>query len=171
LLVFLVLSACSDFDFIQLKYIYDIHALVISGKRDIDWEDVYRQSRNLGLSSVSYFSLKLAQDIFGTDIPKELLKRLKPGPLKFFILRMWINVGNILWKRVGIASSYAWRYFLSAYMLTSGVRSLLYVIYKKIFISYEELAAFKGVKPAGRFNAACFYLRRLLKPVYGVFNP
>src|SRR3989338_400160 len=59
LLLYLALSAMSDFDFVQLKYIYDMHSLVMKSGKAIDWKVALEGAKKNYLTAPLFFSLSL----------------------------------------------------------------------------------------------------------------
>lgn len=161
LFLFLVLTAFSDFDFVQPKYLYDIHRLLASRCGQLDWERIQAQAQRHGLTSASFFSLLLSVAIFKTEVPEKLQKRLRPSFLKFKICSLYLTKRNILFYRQKMMESYLWRYALCSYLFSPGLISAVRLMYKKTFISIDEVVA---SQPGSGLNAQALYLRRLLKP-------
>ena len=59
---------------IQLSKICDLAELIRS-HQDIDWEEVLRESRRLGVQTILYLSLHTATSLLGAPVPKEILKK------------------------------------------------------------------------------------------------
>jgi len=163
LLLYLALTAITDFDFVQVKYLYDMHTLIATHGTDIDWEAVTVSARRVGLSTVLYFSLYCAADLFATEIPRHVLQGLKPPFIKRNVLKAWIQRDVILRKREAVAVSITWRTFISSYLLSATLFDCAKIILKKIFVPLDEVTRSYGEMPYWR--ACCMYAKRLMKPL------
>jgi len=170
LLLYLILISISDFDFIQIKYLYDIHRLVTSFARHINWDALAVKTNQVWLDTALFFSLKLSQELFNTrGIPKEILDSLKPSDIRYNLLRLWINKRNILRAREKISRGYAWRYFISSYALSKGIFDCIPIIYRKIFLPMDEVMGFYK-QPLDK-RSYFLYIKRLLKPITHLLKP
>jgi hypothetical protein len=164
LLLYLSLVSFSTFEFVELRYLYDIHRLITRFKKELDWETISEKAARLGFESYLWFALKLSQEFFNSQIPEERLNRLKPPYIKRKILSFWINRDNILLRKGKIASSYTWRYLTSNYLARRNLAYILKSIGKKIFLPMAEVAGFYGQSAPKK--PYFLYLKRLLKPIY-----
>jgi len=170
LLLYLILISISDFDFIQIKYLYDIHRLVTAFGRHINWDALAVKANQVWLDTALFFSLKLSQELFNTrGIPKEMLDSLEPSDIRYNLLRLWINKRNILRAREKISRGYAWRYFISSYALSKGIFDCMPIIYRKIFLPMDEVMGFYN-QPLDK-RSYFLYIKRLLKPIAYLLNP
>ena len=169
LLLYLALSAMSDFDFVQLKYIYDMHSLVMKSGKAIDWKVALEGAKKNYLTAPLFFSLSLSEDFFGTDIPDNILQALRPNVVKEKFLRCWINRKNILHRREEIASSYMWRHQVSSYLLSRNFPECLRAIFRKAFLPMEEVMVERYNRPASK-RSVLLYLKRLTRPIGRIFR-
>jgi hypothetical protein len=170
LLLYLILISISDFDFIQIKYLYDTHRLVTSFARHINWDALAVKANQAGLDTALFFSLQLSQELFNArGIPKEILDSLKPSDIRYNLLRLWINKRNILRSREKISRGYAWRYFISSYALSKGIFDCMPIIYRKIFLPMDEVMGFYK-QPLDK-RSYFLYIKRLLKPITHLLKP
>jgi len=163
LLLYLSLVSLSTFEFVELRYLYDIHSLVSQSRTKLDWQILSERAAEHRLGTYLYFALKLSRHFFNTELPQDLLNRLKPPFIKRKILDMWINEENILFRRKEITSSYTWRYFISNLIATRSFVEVLRAIWKKVFLPASEVMGFYG-RPAEKVSYS-IYIKRLLKPV------
>ena len=168
LLVYLSLVAMSINEFIGLRYLYDIHMLISKFKRDLNWKGLYLKLKNARYRGAVFFALKLSRDFFSSDIPQHFLKKIKPGGIKVSFLRLWINKRNVLRIRRDSGYSWyyfftAWHYFVSSYLYSKGVFDCITIIYRKIFLPLDGLAACYNLPSS---KASYFlYIKRVLKPI------
>lgn len=116
LILYLALTAITNSDFVDLRYIYDIHRLISEFAEGINWGAVVSKSRQAGLDKALFFVLDLSADLFGTAIAKEVLGAVKPPYIKEKLLKLWVNKTNVLTSKQKIASSVIWRYFVNTFL-------------------------------------------------------
>ncbi|TRZ95960.1 hypothetical protein D4R78_02145 [bacterium] len=163
-LLYLSLISFSTFEFVELRYLYDVHKLITKFKTELNWEAILKKATRLRLEAYLWFALKLSRDFFHTEIPQEFLNKLKPPFIKKRILSFWINHDNILFHREKVARSYTWRYFISNCLVRKDFVNILRSVGKKIFLPLKEVAGFYG-RPTEKASYS-LYLKRLLKPIY-----
>jgi len=168
LLLYLSLISISTFDFIELRYIYDIHQLIAQFKTRLNWEAVLEKAVRLRLEAYLWFALKLSKGFFNSEIPGEFLNKLKPPFIKRKILSFWIKDDNILLRREKVAASYIWRYLISNCLVTQDLAQILSSIGKKIFLPMAEVEVLYG-RPVKK-SSYSLYLKRLLKPIYKLLS-
>jgi hypothetical protein len=168
LLLFLALTIISDFDFVEIRYVFDLHSLITNFRNDIDWATLEAKAKKFGLKTVSFFSLKLAKNLFHTDIPQYFLYGIRPGLIKRCVSRIWINQASVLSHRREIAASYMWRYFASSYILSDSFSGFLRNACKKIFLPASEVMG--SCEHLAERVSYPIYIKRLLKPVYRLFH-
>lgn len=95
-LIYLCVISISSLESVQLKYIYDIHRLVTSFKRELDWEEVYCRADKLGLERCVYLPLVLSRDLFFTDIPGFFLDKVNLSATARMLLGTVVNRRTLL---------------------------------------------------------------------------
>lgn len=168
LLLYLALISMFDGAFIQIKHLYDMHRLIIKFGKEMDWQVTAEKARKFNLDAALFFALRLTQGFFRTGLSKELLNTIKPNYIKENLLRLWVNEKNVLRFRGKIASSYTWYYLTSSYFNSNSIFDCISIIYKKIFISPEEVA-WKCKLPLSKISYS-LYIKRLLKPFKRFFK-
>ena len=167
LLLYLTLNAISDFDFVQIKYLYDIHQLITTRANNINWNILVSKARQISLGAVIFVTLRLCRDLFNTDIPQKILGSRK-SVIRDNLIKLWINKKNILRFREKIASGYIWRHFVSSYILSKNIFACMRIIYNKIFLPMDEVMYFYE-QPLSKAPYS-LYIKRLLKPIIDFFK-
>jgi hypothetical protein len=162
LLLYLTFTAINYFRFIEIKYLYDIHRLITGFAKDINWDSVANEAKQLNLDTALFFALSLAKDLFGTDISKEVLGRLRPGFIKERICKIWINKTSVLRLKEKIAPDYIWRLFAYNYLYSKNIFGCIIKMFKRIFRPMGEVMGMKG-RPISEVSYS-LYIKRLLKP-------
>ncbi len=160
LLLFLALTAVTDWEFVQIKYIYDIHRLIIKFGQVIDWDKLIYKAKHFHLDTALFFSLKLAKDLFNAKLPDEFLSILKPAFIKRTLLKIWINEVNVLKYRKRIAASYLWWVFLGNYIYAKNITSCMKIVLRRIFLPLEQVMNLYNQSAPGK--GYVIYIRRLL---------
>ena len=168
LLIYLSLQAISINEFIELRYLYDIHSLASKFKNELNWGEIASKIRDDRYKGFMFFALTLSQKCFHTEIPSDFLRKIKPDIFKIFFLKTLINRKNILCKRNDSSYSWyyfftLWHYFATSYLYSRDVIDCLRISYRKIFLPLDMLAVCYS-KPQIKVTYF-FYLKRLLKPL------
>lgn len=71
-----------------LKHFFDIHMLVKRHKNDMSWFYTEKAIKNGHLGSYCYLPFTLAKRFFGTELPENFIKRIKPNIAKRAALNM-----------------------------------------------------------------------------------
>lgn len=176
LFIYLVLTAVSDVDFVQLKYLYDVHALVMRFGKTIDWKKVINRVLGLGLKTALYFTFFLSKDLFGTDIPDAALNGSKPAFIRRSLCKVVINKANALKPRDKIASRWLWQHVASPYVLSNNVFACLKIYRNKIFPPMGEMMGMNNQPVTKRsyyiyIKSYYTYIKSLSKPLRFVSNP
>jgi len=153
-------------NFLNLKYIYDIHNLIAKFNRDINWRTLEYAAGRLNLNAALYFALKISKELFDTNTPKNFLDQIKPPLIKESILKLWINKNNILRKNRKIALSYAWRYVAVSYLYSKNAFASIRMMHRKIFLPMADVMGLYG-QPLAKVSYG-LYMRRLLNPILGI---
>lgn len=164
IILFLTTAAIAYFEFVTVKYIYDIHKLITSYKKEIDWLMLVDKAIHLKRDTALYYSLKISGELFKTEISEEIFSLLSPSFIKEKILIVWINKNNILYRRHEIAHSYVWRILIYSYLYSHNLFDFMRLVYRRIFPPQEEVSGLiynknPGDKKTGKF----LYIKRLLK--------
>jgi hypothetical protein len=94
LLIYLCLISITPAEFIQIRYLYDLHRLIFLFGRDINWHKLLFKSKQLRYTPCLYFPLKLSIEFFSTHIPEKFLSEIKPHWMVEKIIGIWINKKN-----------------------------------------------------------------------------
>ena len=124
-LIYLSLISISALEFVQLKYLYDMHRLITIFGKELVWERLLDKARQLKLENCLYFPLNLSKILFLTDIPNALLERLRPNWLTRSLINVWINEKSVLSFREKAARSYPLRYLLGRYLYSNSSADFL----------------------------------------------
>lgn len=162
LLLHLVLVTMSAFNFVKLKYLFDMHCLIEKNSNRINWILVSQKAKIIGAQTAFYFNLRLLQELLDTRIPMEVIAAVRPGFFKERLLRFWINGKNVLELQPKIANSILWRKFTSSYLYSNNILEFIVTILKKIFVPLEEISVRNEGLPLWQLYWK--YVRRLLKP-------
>jgi hypothetical protein len=168
LLFYLSLLSVSTFEFVEMRYLYDLHSLISKFKNNLDWDKILERAKDYNFKFYIYFALKLCKEFFGTDIPEEALYQLRPRCIKKFIVQAWINRKNILWHRQNVAAGYLWRYLISSYIHSKNFPDFLKRTYQKIFLPMNEVMGMYD-QPLHK-KSYLLYAKRLLKPILRNLN-
>ena len=134
----LIIATIARYDFVSIKYIYDVHKLIIVHGKDINWSKFLDKVKKNRLNHLLYFTLLISEELFKTSIPEDVLKELKPYPLKEKLLKKWINKDIILKEGGKIAGSYKWRLFWVNILYSMSFSDSISMIYKRIFYPFYE---------------------------------
>lgn len=124
-LLYLSTISISTLEFVQLKYIYDIHRLATVFGKELDWNKLLRKAKHSNLENCLYFPLKFSKILFSTDIPNTFLDEIKPGWLTRKLISIWINEKSVLEFGQKIQSNYFLRYLLGRYLYSSSLSDFL----------------------------------------------
>jgi hypothetical protein len=124
-LIYLSIISISILEFVQLKYIYDIHRLVTVFGKELDWERLLYKVKHANLENCLYFPLKLSKIIFSTDMPDVFLDEIRPNWITRKLISIWINEKSVLEFRQKVQFSYILRYLLGRYLYSSSLNDFL----------------------------------------------
>jgi hypothetical protein len=96
LLIYLCLISITPLEFVQLRYLYDIHRLIGLFGKDLDWQSLFFKARRFNLCACLYFPLRLSQGLFLTNIPQDFLNNIKPSGLFRRLISIWLNPQYVL---------------------------------------------------------------------------
>ncbi len=161
-ILFIITALAGRFDYITLKYIYDLHKLITSYGHEINWDKVINKVREIKLNHLLYFSLIITNDFFHTDLPEKPLKSLRPPFVKEKFLQLWINKEKILHDRDKMSSSYIWRVPIFYLLYTNNIFDWLSLVYKRLFLPAEEVSLLIYNEHEGKHRKSN-YLKRFLK--------
>jgi hypothetical protein len=168
LLIYLSLVSMTLSEFIELRYLYDIYRLILKFKSELDWLKITESIKNTRHKTAVFFSLTLSQYFFYFAIPKDFLRIIKPNIIKRFLLRIWINKNNVLYKRTNRDYSWycfftAWHYFVTSYLYSKSILDCIKIIRSKIFLPMNEMVG-RYSQPLSNASRS-LYIKRLLKPI------
>ncbi len=139
LVLYLVLKSTFVFDsnFVEIKYLYDMHSLITSAARHIDWEMVARKVDELGLGVDFFYAFSISRAFFNTDIPEDILERFRPSPLKRLLVARRVRKEKILQAENKIPSTYVWYFLTSSFLRSKTIFGCLRMVLRKIRIAVE----------------------------------
>ena len=159
LIFYLSLHAINYGHFVTIKYLYDLHRMVILYNKKIDWPEVVRKAKENKLEKILFYSLSFSRDFFETPVPEEVLKATEPCFVKDLFVRQWLNKDNILKRGEYIISSWIWEFFVSNLLYTDNFFDYLELIVNRRFLPVENYFEFSYKEqhmPPG------IYLKKLL---------
>lgn len=124
-LLYLSTISISTLEFVQLKYIYDIHRLATVFGKELNWDRLLYKVRHSNLENCLYFPLKLSKILFSTDIPNAFLDEIRPNWITRKLIGVWINQKNILEFRQKVQFSNLARYLLGRYFYSNSLNDFL----------------------------------------------
>lgn len=83
--------------------------------QDINWDEFCSKVIYHKVKTPVYFSLDIPNELFATEIPQEILNRIKPGVIKRLIITYWIKNINIFYpndKKFGFIGYLIWNMLL-----------------------------------------------------------
>ena len=158
LLLYLSVHLVSSSCFRQLRYVCDINELLPKYKDILDWNSLLEKAKIWNVPSSLYTSLALSRNLFGTEIPPEVLDKLRPNLLKFIFIKIFVNkkviLRNCLRRRFinGFLS-----YIFFELIEAQSVKEYS-AIFKKVFFPSKEVM--------GKRN----YIIRILKKMEEIFK-
>lgn len=96
LLIYLSVNFINSSRFGQFRYVYDINELLRNYKDVLDWNSIIEKSKRWRVSNSLYAALKLSKNIFDSEVPLEVLQRLKPSFFKLILIKTVANRNVIL---------------------------------------------------------------------------
>ncbi|OGX15735.1 MAG: hypothetical protein A2166_03145 [Omnitrophica WOR_2 bacterium RBG_13_41_10] len=158
LLLYLSAHLVSSDCFSNLKYVCDINELLHKYKDILDWDSIIKKAKSWRLSNSLYLALMVSKALLDSDLPLEVLSRLKPFFLKLIWIKIFVNKKVIL--RNGIR-----RRFINGFLcyiffeLIEAQSPKEYLsIFKKVFFPSKEVM--------GKRN----YIVRILKKAAGLLK-
>jgi len=164
LIIYLSLVCMTITEFIELRYVYDIRTLINKFYNQIAWNDLAHRLNNHRHKHCVFFALKLAKELFAAEIPRDFMDRIKPNIFKSIILQAWINKQNVLrnWDYAGsrwYLFFMPWHYFISSYLYSRNIFDCIKIVFAKIFMPVDDIAAIYNLKPS-----YFLYAKRLFRP-------
>lgn len=124
-LLYLSVISISILEFVQLKYIYDIHRLITVFGKDLDWDRLLYKAKQLNLESCLYFPLALSKSLFFTHIPKTSLNEIQPNRVIRDLIKIYINEKSVLESGQKTKFNYLSRYLLGRYLYSHSPSDFL----------------------------------------------
>jgi len=143
LFIYLCLLAMSLQAFPELRYFYDIHSFIGKYRHQLNWEKLAQKLVGFRHDACVYFALELSRDLFGTDVPKDYRKELRPGLFKRRFVSIWLNKENIMFlenKKRQYYFTKTWHIFATSCLYSKGFFDCLNIILRKIFLPMELIA-------------------------------
>jgi len=149
-LLYLSIISISTLEFVQLKYIYDIHRLATVFGKELDWDKLLCKVKHLNLENCLYFPLKLSKILFSTDIPSAFLAEIRPDWITRKLISIWINEKSVLEFGQKIQSNYPLRYLLGRYFYSHSPNDFLRKSFGRILKGGPD-ARLKRIKKEPRY--------------------
>lgn len=96
LLLYLSVHLVNSSRFSQLRYVCDINELLRKYKDRLNWNDIMEKAKKWRLSNSLYAALKLSKELLNSDLPPEVLKKLKPNFLSLILIESFADKKVIL---------------------------------------------------------------------------
>jgi len=91
LLLFLCAHFANSGGYKQLRYVCDINELLSKYKDRLDWDSLIKKAKSWKLSNSLFFALKLSKNLLNSEVPFEVLSRIKPGCFKRVFIKVFAN--------------------------------------------------------------------------------
>lgn len=139
LLLYLSVHLASSSCFGQLRYVCDINELLRRYKDVLDWNSLLEKAEIWNVPNSLYTSLALSRNLFGIEIPPEVLDKLRPNLLKFIFIKIFANkkvlLRNCLRRR--LIDSFS-NYIFFELIEAQSVKEYS-PIFKKVFFPSKEV--------------------------------
>ncbi|MFH1790564.1 MAG: nucleotidyltransferase family protein [Candidatus Omnitrophota bacterium] len=130
-LIYLSLISITPLEFVQLKYVLDIHMLVSGFGRVIDWDAVADHTDRYGLRPSLYFALLLSRDVFRTDVGRDIIGMLRPGNIPVGLISRYINEQCIFKAPKGIRDKLIVGFLMRRYIYSRSLAEFVGKAVKK----------------------------------------
>lgn len=81
----------------KLIWLYDIHLLVSQG--GVDWDSIVETARLERTKTALYATFYLAKKLFDTNVPSQVLAKLKPGFIRSRLLQFLLDDSSLYFRR------------------------------------------------------------------------
>ncbi len=144
LLLYLSVHLVNSSVFKRLVYMCDINELLHRYKRRLDWNDVMEKAKGWRLSNSLYLALTVSKTLFNSNVPREVLQRLKPGFSKLILAKIFVNKKVILRNgiRRRLIDSFL-SYIFFELIEAHSVKEYL-SIFKRVFFPPKEVMRKRG---------------------------
>ncbi len=150
-LLYLSTISISTLEFVQLKYIYDMHRLVTVFGKELNWDKLLRKVKHSNLENCLYFPLKLSTILFSTNIPNAFLDEIRPNWITRKLISIWINEKSVLEFGQRIQSDYFLRYLLGRYFYSHSPNDFLKKFFGRMLKGGQD-ARLKRIKEEPRYS-------------------
>ena len=157
LLFQLTITSIAKYDFVSLKYLYDINRLLFKAGPEFNWHILLSKVKENRLDHVFYFTFLLSRAFFDTPVPGHIIKNLKPPFFKEKILSRWINKDNIYNPDKYLFSN-TWRFFILNYIYVKNIFNFPGLIFKRLgrpLCEAFELLRSQGLWEGSYFSFVC----------------
>lgn len=134
----------------------DVDRIVRAGSR-VNWDLFVQRASDLKVKTACFFSLYFATEMLGTPIPENVLFKLKPSFLKFFVMVNWLRLVGIFKPEEKKFSSIGYIIFVS--LLFDDFQSL----WAAIFLPKPDVDS--DIK-SGWVGVFCFRVNRLRRLIF-----
>ncbi len=97
-LIYTFTHAGTHHQFERLKWIADILQLLKHYQQDLPWDKVIQRTHRYMLQPSVYYGLCLINNLFDSNIPAKVLKKIQPSPMKRYFLSNLINYDTLIGK-------------------------------------------------------------------------
>ena len=126
--------------------------------QNVNWNSFIKNVIEHQVEIPTYFSLSIPKSIFGTEIPKEVIEKIKPGNIRKIILTNWIKKVGIMnpnKKKFGKISYIIWNMFLY---------DNLFGLIRSVFPKAKWLKNYYGF--SNGFYLPYYYLKRIFELLF-----
>ena len=102
----------------------------IVSREEINWSSFIDKVESLNIKTAVYFSLVLCKSLLQTDIPNDILNRLRPPTWKKIVISYWLNRNNVFNPNEKKWTNFGYIIFVS--LLYDRKRDLFNAIFPKI---------------------------------------
>lgn len=130
-------------EYIEARYLYDMHLLLEKSAGTIDWDAVLRGE---GRGCQVYFALSLCRSLFNSPVPQKVMAQAAPSWMRRCMVHPWVDPGNILEARdetqgQGYLFSVFWKYLAHNYISRKRFWEATRLAMSQVFPSAERLKA------------------------------
>lgn len=143
LLLYLIFKSVFVFDtnFIDIRYLFDIHNLILKFRDCMDWEALAWKIRRFGFGLHTAYALRYSADFFRTDIPQDFINQFRIPWLKKFLLRKTTDRRGALWSNSRAKKTYAWLFLTKSYLFSDNIFGAVKDILRKMIIAVKLLCS------------------------------
>lgn len=97
--------------YVGLRWLVDVSELLRGYGQQLDWDYLTHTARRAGAATLFYVTLHLSQELMGVTVPASVMQDLRPGPLRRWLLRPFMDAqvpmraireGSAEWSWLGL---------------------------------------------------------------------